>query len=81
MALNLEIVQVGKMLERTIPRMVDIKMDLAENLHPVNGDAVQLNQLLMNLGSNASDAMPDGGSLVFQTENMTLDREGAQAAF
>ena len=80
-ALNLEIVQVGKMLERTIPRMVEIRLNLAENLHSVNGDAVQLNQLLMNLGSNASDAMSEGGRLVFQTENMTLDRRGAQRLF
>ncbi len=80
-ALNLEIVQVGKMLERTIPRMVEIRLNLAENLHSVNADAVQLNQLLMNLGSNASDAMPEGGRLVFQTENMTLDRHAAQRLF
>ena len=80
-ALNLEIVQIGKMLERTIPRMVEIRLDLAENLYFVNGDPVQINQLLMNLGSNASDAMPEGGSLVFQTENMTLNREGAKRLF
>jgi len=79
--LNLEIVQVGKMLECTIPRMVEIKLNLVENLHPVNGDAVQFNQLLMNLGSNASDAMPEGGRLVFQTENMTLDREVARRLY
>jgi two-component system cell cycle sensor histidine kinase/response regulator CckA len=35
----------------------------------------------MNLGSNASDAMPEGGRLGYQTENMTLDREAARRLF
>jgi two-component system NtrC family sensor kinase len=41
-------------------------------LHPdmpsILGDADQLTQVLLNLGGNAVDAMPDGGELVFQTE-------------
>jgi signal transduction histidine kinase len=41
-------------------------------LHPgmpsILGDADHLTQVLLNLGGNAVDAMPDGGELVFQTE-------------
>ncbi len=38
------------------------------DLPPILGDPDQLTQVLLNLGGNAVDAMPDGGELVFQTE-------------
>jgi PAS domain S-box-containing protein len=73
--LNQEIMQVGKILERTIPRMIEIEFHLAANLKPIKADPVQLEQVILNLGLNARDAMPDGGKLFFKTENMTLDNQ------
>ena len=72
--LNHEVMQVCKILQRTIPRMITIDLKLAENLKVVNADSAQLEQILMNLGVNARDAMADGGTLTFQTENVYLDR-------
>jgi CheY-like chemotaxis protein len=63
------------MLERTIPKMIDIQLVLAEDLAPVNADPTQLDQILMNLALNARDAMPDGGKLVIETANVILDEE------
>ena len=54
-------------LERTIPKMVRIETRLAEGLKPARGDAHQLEQVLLNLASNAKDAMPDGGVLTIET--------------
>jgi PAS domain S-box-containing protein len=71
--LNQEVVQIVKMLDRMIPKMVSIEIKLAGDLKSVNADPVQIEQIMMNLGVNARDAMPDGGSLIFETKNITLD--------
>jgi two-component system cell cycle sensor histidine kinase/response regulator CckA len=73
--LNHELEQVVRMLRRTIPRMIEIKLKPAGNLDLVNADPSQLQQVLMNLGLNARDAMPDGGELVIQTRNVVLDAQ------
>ena len=68
--LNAEIEGVSKILERTIPKMIRIERHLATDLNTVNADRSQIEQILMNLGINASNAMPDGGRLVFETRNV-----------
>lgn len=73
--LNHELKTIINMLKRTIPRMISIELELAENLHSVNADPAQLQQIIMNLGVNARDAMPDGGRFTIQTRNVTLDEE------
>ncbi|MEE4352006.1 MAG: PAS domain S-box protein [Desulfatiglans sp.] len=71
--LNHDVLQVSTMLERTIPKMIEIRLDLAEDLSIVKADSVQLEQIMMNLGVNARDAMPTGGRLSFETRNVYLD--------
>ncbi len=73
--INQEIKQIEKLLKRTIPRMIDIELHLEENIKVINADPAQVEQVLMNLGVNARDAMPDGGKLVVETENVILDKE------
>jgi PAS domain S-box-containing protein len=73
--LNQEVVQVSKMLEMTIPKMITIELKLAGNLKTINADPVQIEQIMMNLGVNARDAMPNGGHLNFETENIILDEK------
>jgi two-component system, cell cycle sensor histidine kinase and response regulator CckA len=71
--LNHQIEQVKKLLTRTIPKMITIKLVLAGDLSTVNADPVQVEQILMNLAVNAKDAMPDGGKLLLETSNVALD--------
>jgi two-component system, cell cycle sensor histidine kinase and response regulator CckA len=77
--LNKQIVQVEKLLRRTIPKMIDIQMNLTADLADTNADPTQMEQVLMNLAVNARDAMPDGGSLALGTKNVTLGAEYCDA--
>jgi two-component system cell cycle sensor histidine kinase/response regulator CckA len=71
--LNHELQQVKGLLERTLPKMIEIELILADNLRLVNADRVQMQQVVMNLAVNAKDAMPEGGRLIIRTENVFLD--------
>lgn len=55
---------------RIIPRMIEVRLDLAQDLKPVLGDAGQIEQILMNLWSNGADAMPEGGLLTIEASNV-----------
>ncbi len=77
--LNLQVRQARELLERVIPKMIDIKIRLAPDLEIIEADPTQIEQILMNLGVNARDAMPSGGELTIATENVTLDEFSADA--
>jgi len=62
-----------KMLQRIIGEHIEIKMTLAADLACVKADSGQLEQVLMNLSVNARDAMPRGGKLALETQNVELD--------
>ena len=71
--LNQVIRQTVTLLERTLPKMVSIQTELSPDLSPIHADPIQLEQVLMNLGTNAADAMPDGGILSIRTENVLIE--------
>jgi two-component system cell cycle sensor histidine kinase/response regulator CckA len=75
--LNRRVIEVRKMLERTIPKMIELQLHLAEDLATINADATQMDQILMNLAVNARDAMPEGGRLLIETSNVVLDEDYA----
>jgi CheY-like chemotaxis protein len=61
----------------TLPRLIgeDIELTLlpGEGLGEVRIDPVQLEQILMNLAANGRDAMPQGGQIKIETQNVFLD--------
>ncbi|MFH0822083.1 MAG: PAS domain S-box protein [Pseudomonadota bacterium] len=77
--LNEEIGRVEKLLRRTLPRMIQIQLRLADDIRTIDADPAQIEQVLLNLGVNAQHAMPDGGRLVIETGDVRLDEEYARA--
>lgn len=73
--LNREVEEIGELLGRTLPKMVEIEFGLKADLWPVQADSSQLSQVLMNLATNASDAMSGAGKLTIETDNAALDEE------
>ena len=73
--LNAQLTESQRMLRRLVSERIDIRLDLAPGLQPVQLDPGQLDQVVTNLAVNASDAMPDGGTLTLRTRNVHLATE------
>ena len=75
MDLNQSAIETLSLLEKVIGGNIEIRANLAPDLTVVRADPTQVEQVLMNLCINSRDAMPDGGSLIIDTVNTTLDHE------
>ncbi len=76
--LNVEVSHTVEILERTIPKMIRIETQLARDLRPILADPIQVEQVIMNLATNARDAMPDGGCIRIETENRLVADDDAR---
>ncbi len=65
------------LLQRVIGEHITIEVRTGADDPRVLADPGQLEQVIMNLGVNARDAMPGGGTLSISTENLTLDAREA----
>ena len=52
---------------------VEVITNLEEGLFNISGSPVHLSKTIMNLVSNAAEAMPDGGNIIIKTENRYVD--------
>jgi signal transduction histidine kinase/ActR/RegA family two-component response regulator len=77
--LNELIVEMGRLLKRLLREDIEYKVHLGEPLGRVQADPGQIEQVLLNLIVNASDAMPQGGTLTIETENVRVDDRYAQS--
>ena len=67
------------LLRRVIGESIDLQVVPRADLWPVRADPGQLEQVIMNLAVNARDAMPTGGRLVIECENLTVGAADAPA--
>jgi signal transduction histidine kinase len=67
------VIEMEQLLRRTLGEHVVLRTSLAPDLWPIMADHGQLEQILVNLAVNARDAMPDGGTLTLDTENIAVD--------
>jgi two-component system, cell cycle sensor histidine kinase and response regulator CckA len=79
--LNELIVDTSKLLRRIIGENIELVLLPAEGLRPVKADRSQIEQILVNLATNARDAMPQGGKLVVKTSGVNLDQPEAAHHF
>lgn len=71
--INREVENAVEVLRQTIPKMVDIKVDLQQGLPPVFADPVHLEQVVFNLAGNSVDAMKGRGELYITTEEVFFE--------
>ena len=76
--LNAVVEQSMPMLRRLISEDIHVRCELEPGLDAIRADPVQMQQILMNLATNARDAMPTGGELVFRTASSELTAADAE---
>jgi signal transduction histidine kinase len=73
--LNEVIKDSAKMLRRLVGEDIEVVTRLSPSLGRVRADTGQMHQVLMNLAVNAKDAMPDGGKLIIETEDVDVGED------
>jgi len=64
---------VGRMMRGTFPKNIVLSVQAPSDLWLVEADRTQVHQVLLNLCVNARDAMPQGGRLTLNAENVQVD--------
>jgi signal transduction histidine kinase/ActR/RegA family two-component response regulator len=70
-----------ELLQRGIPKNIDIVLNLKGNIPKIMADPTQIQQVIMNLAINARDAMPEGGKLTVETSVVGIENGAATNLF
>ena len=77
-SLNSIIQNAEKLLTRIIGEDIELKINLSEEDIVLMADSGQIEQVLLNLSTNARDAMAEGGSLTIDTKAVDIDESFAK---
>jgi len=81
MNVNVVIEAMNRIFQRLIGENVHVEMHLSPTLGNVSADPGHIEQVVLNLIINSRDAMPQGGKIILQTENVDLAAPLHQGAF
>ena len=70
---NEVVTTITRLVSRLIGEKIEVKINLSEYPLTIKADCGQIEQVLMNLATNARDAMPSGGKLTISTEMANLE--------
>ena len=73
LSVNSVVVELEPLLRRTLGEHIEFVTSLSPMLRPIMIDPGQLEQVITNLSVNARDAMPSGGVLTVETDNVDVD--------
>ncbi|RII82374.1 PAS domain-containing sensor histidine kinase [Neopusillimonas maritima] len=79
--LNQLVSEMENLFRRTLSETIDLRFILTDELWACEADPHQLESALLNLIINARDAMPQGGRLTVETDNVSLEEKSRAAAF
>ena len=75
--LNQVVKDLDDMLRYLIGKRMELNINLAPNLGDIMADSGQMEQIIINLVVNASDATPEKGKLTLKTDNIVFGKNGA----
>lgn len=77
--MNHRVIELTPLICRTLPHKIELDLDLNPVSTPIHADPKQIDQVIMNLAINASEAMVGGGHVKIATKTVLLDEEYCMA--
>jgi len=68
--INQRVREIASMVREAMPRNITFELQLDESLPEIHADPGQVERVIINLATNARDAMPDGGKIIFVTSKV-----------